>query len=227
MPQALQAFLTQYFGAAGSDLLPWQPTDFSDNPTLLATLPNATLRQWAQEVNGLWNILGRQVLVLTHCTHSHTHTHTHAHTRTHTHTGPTSASSTSIVGVALVRALPCAAHSKCAADCQRHTTLEDVLGRTCVPLLVFVALVQVAPDVYDNPQRHTLLPLPHPLIVPGGRFREGKAGNGCGMRACVRACVTTRHSWLLVRTRLLDVPCVTLVSRFVFLQGTTGTLRGL
>ena len=31
---------------------------------------------------------------------------------------------------------------------------------------------QVAQDVYDNPQRHTLLPLPHPVIVPGGRFRE-------------------------------------------------------
>ena len=27
-------------------------------------------------------------------------------------------------------------------------------------------------DVYSNPQRHTLIPAPHPLIVPGGRFRE-------------------------------------------------------
>ena len=27
-------------------------------------------------------------------------------------------------------------------------------------------------DVFENPQRHTLLPTAHPLIVPGGRFRE-------------------------------------------------------
>ena len=31
---------------------------------------------------------------------------------------------------------------------------------------------KVAPDVFANPQRHTLLPLPKPTIVPGGRFRE-------------------------------------------------------
>jgi alpha,alpha-trehalase len=27
-------------------------------------------------------------------------------------------------------------------------------------------------DVYDHPQRHTLLTIPHPFIIPGGRFRE-------------------------------------------------------
>ncbi|KAG2433512.1 hypothetical protein HYH02_012630 [Chlamydomonas schloesseri] len=31
---------------------------------------------------------------------------------------------------------------------------------------------QVSPDVLANPDRHTLLPLPHPFIVPGDRFRE-------------------------------------------------------
>ena len=31
---------------------------------------------------------------------------------------------------------------------------------------------QPSPDVYKNPQRHTLLPTVHPVIVPGGRFRE-------------------------------------------------------
>ncbi|CAE7933584.1 unnamed protein product, partial [Symbiodinium sp. KB8] len=29
-----------------------------------------------------------------------------------------------------------------------------------------------APDVFNNPQRHTLVPYPYPLMVPGGRFRE-------------------------------------------------------
>jgi alpha,alpha-trehalase len=31
---------------------------------------------------------------------------------------------------------------------------------------------QPTPDVYANPNRHTLIPTRHPLIVPGGRFRE-------------------------------------------------------
>jgi alpha,alpha-trehalase len=31
---------------------------------------------------------------------------------------------------------------------------------------------KVTPDVTANPQRHTLLPLPRPFVVPGGRFRE-------------------------------------------------------
>lgn len=31
---------------------------------------------------------------------------------------------------------------------------------------------RAAPDVARHPNRHTLLPLPHPVIVPGGRFRE-------------------------------------------------------
>ncbi|KAL3677945.1 hypothetical protein R1sor_020901 [Riccia sorocarpa] len=28
------------------------------------------------------------------------------------------------------------------------------------------------PDVREHPERHTLLPLPHPVVVPGSRFRE-------------------------------------------------------
>lgn len=30
-----------------------------------------------------------------------------------------------------------------------------------------------APDVYLHPERHTLLPVPGPFIIPGSRFREG------------------------------------------------------
>lgn len=33
-------------------------------------------------------------------------------------------------------------------------------------------VLQVNPDVMQHPDRHTLIPLPHPFIVPGGRFRE-------------------------------------------------------
>ena len=39
--------------------------------------------------------------------------------------------------------------------------------------LWFVLGRQVAPDVYEHPDRHTLLPLLQPyMVVPGGRFRE-------------------------------------------------------
>lgn len=31
---------------------------------------------------------------------------------------------------------------------------------------------KAAADVAKNPQRHSLLPIPYPFIVPGGRFRE-------------------------------------------------------
>ncbi len=31
---------------------------------------------------------------------------------------------------------------------------------------------QTSPDVSLHPARHTLLPLPQPLLVPGSRFRE-------------------------------------------------------
>lgn len=31
---------------------------------------------------------------------------------------------------------------------------------------------RVDPNVEDEPEQHTLLPLPNPVIVPGSRFRE-------------------------------------------------------
>ena len=37
-------------------------------------------------------------------------------------------------------------------------------------------------DVETHPSRHTLLPSPHPLIVPGGRFRESYYWDTCVVR---------------------------------------------
>ena len=34
---------------------------------------------------------------------------------------------------------------------------------------------RVSPDVEKNPEKYSLLYLPHPVIVPGGRFREVKS----------------------------------------------------
>ena len=59
--QAIEAFLSQYFGTAGSDILPWTPPDWTPSPPLLATIVNTTLQQWASDVNVLWKLLGKQV----------------------------------------------------------------------------------------------------------------------------------------------------------------------
>lgn len=86
----VMSFLHTYFGEPGSDMEDWVPQDHMSEPPVLARIANATLRQWASDVNALWPILGRRV--------------------------------------------------------------KD--------------------DVVNSPQRHSLLPLRHPVIVPGGRFRE-------------------------------------------------------
>lgn len=32
--------------------------------------------------------------------------------------------------------------------------------------------MQVSKTVSESPDQHSIIPLPHPFIVPGGRFRE-------------------------------------------------------
>ncbi len=38
---------------------------------------------------------------------------------------------------------------------------------------------KATPDVIQSPSRHTLLATPHPMIVPGGRFRESYYWDSC------------------------------------------------
>lgn len=70
---------------------------------------------------------------------------------------------------------------------------HDLYSTRCHPLLLSVTLcvatscgawlliqgvhllttpMQVSDDVLAHPERHSLLPLPHPFVVPGDRFRE-------------------------------------------------------
>lgn len=78
------------FDVVGSDLDIWEPTDFQQNPALVGRISNSTVASWAQGLNNLWKVLGRQV----------------------------------------------------------------------------------DPSVITQPERHSLLPMKHPFVVPGGRFRE-------------------------------------------------------
>lgn len=60
--QTLQEFLAANFGAAGSDFESAVPEDFSSAPEDF--LPNVTdppIRQWALQVNDLWQDLCREV----------------------------------------------------------------------------------------------------------------------------------------------------------------------
>jgi alpha,alpha-trehalase len=58
---ALEQFLGDYFDAVGSDLDDWRPPDLQDSPAFLASIDNPELRQWAGDLNRLWEVLGRQV----------------------------------------------------------------------------------------------------------------------------------------------------------------------
>jgi len=88
---ALINFLNSYFLEAGSDLVSWIPTDFNDNPSILATMPeDYPYKQWTSDLNQLWKLLGRNISQV----------------------------------------------------------------------------------VVANPEKHSFLPRNHPMIVPGGRFRE-------------------------------------------------------
>jgi alpha,alpha-trehalase len=60
-PQELQAYLSDYFFPAGSDLNTWVPTDFTNDPQFLDYITDMDYKSWASELNQLWLILGREV----------------------------------------------------------------------------------------------------------------------------------------------------------------------
>eukprot|EP00011_Vannellida_sp_DIVA3-517-6-12_P009050 CAMPEP_0114612570 /NCGR_PEP_ID=MMETSP0168-20121206/4689_1 /TAXON_ID=95228 ORGANISM="Vannella sp., Strain DIVA3 517/6/12" /NCGR_SAMPLE_ID=MMETSP0168 /ASSEMBLY_ACC=CAM_ASM_000044 /LENGTH=684 /DNA_ID=CAMNT_0001823557 /DNA_START=57 /DNA_END=2109 /DNA_ORIENTATION=+ len=84
------AFVQRWFLPAGSDLYPWKPTDWQEEPPIVASISNPELSAWASALNGIWLELGREL----------------------------------------------------------------------------------SPDVAAAPAAHSLIPVAHPFIVPGGRFRE-------------------------------------------------------
>lgn len=58
-PGALRAFVSEYFGEAGEELVPWTPPDFVDEPPKLSAIKDAAEREWAFGLNRLWKTLGR------------------------------------------------------------------------------------------------------------------------------------------------------------------------
>lgn len=59
--EALQRFVNATFGAAGGELVPFRPPDYQPSPPLLSKLPAGAVREWASQLNGLWEKLGRSI----------------------------------------------------------------------------------------------------------------------------------------------------------------------
>ena len=59
--EALAAFVGGYFGPPGSDLVSATPPDWTETPPLLQRISNATWREFAASLNGIWPELYREV----------------------------------------------------------------------------------------------------------------------------------------------------------------------
>jgi hypothetical protein len=57
----LKQFMSDNFDIAGADLEAWVPTDYQQNPPFLRTIKNASMQEWAAQINSLWLRLGKQV----------------------------------------------------------------------------------------------------------------------------------------------------------------------
>lgn len=57
----VQAFVNQYFSAAGTELIACTPDDWQEKPPKLATIADPQLREWAYKLNGIWKTLCRKI----------------------------------------------------------------------------------------------------------------------------------------------------------------------
>lgn len=57
----VQAFVNQYFSAAGTELVSCTPDDWQEKPPKLATILDPQLREWAYKLNGIWKTLCRKI----------------------------------------------------------------------------------------------------------------------------------------------------------------------
>ncbi|EFP05449.1 CRE-TRE-3 protein [Caenorhabditis remanei] len=57
----VQAFVNEYFSAAGTELIACTPDDWQEKPPKLATIADPALREWAYKLNGIWKTLCRKI----------------------------------------------------------------------------------------------------------------------------------------------------------------------
>lgn len=71
---ALKDFLDAYFDPAGSDLDVWEPTDLQTAPSFLDSV-DAEYKQWGDDLNQLWKLLGYCYIYIDAYDHMHLSTH--------------------------------------------------------------------------------------------------------------------------------------------------------
>lgn len=58
----LEEYLANYFLPPGSDLVDWVPTDYTESPDILKSMPDTyEYKQWTSDLNNLWLVLGRNI----------------------------------------------------------------------------------------------------------------------------------------------------------------------
>jgi len=57
--EKLAEFVADNFDPPGTDMVMWNPSDFTDHPGFISRIANSDYRQLARDVNQLWKILGR------------------------------------------------------------------------------------------------------------------------------------------------------------------------
>jgi hypothetical protein len=60
-PSSLYTFVERNFEQSCTDMLPWSPPDYDDEPKFLDKIEDKILKEWTYDVHALWNLLGRQV----------------------------------------------------------------------------------------------------------------------------------------------------------------------
>ena len=57
----LISFVNENFESEGSEFEPWEPTDWTDEPSFLSKIDSAQLRNWGEELHEAWKFLGRKI----------------------------------------------------------------------------------------------------------------------------------------------------------------------
>ncbi|KAM6973025.1 trehalase [Aplochiton taeniatus] len=60
-PSKLLEFVNRFFEEPGTELEPWSPPDWHDNPAFLQKVADQSLHKWAEKLHILWKSLGRKI----------------------------------------------------------------------------------------------------------------------------------------------------------------------
>ncbi|XP_019851831.1 PREDICTED: trehalase-like [Amphimedon queenslandica] len=57
----LTQFVQEWFDLPGSDLMPWEPPDWTESPKFIDSISNEQYKEWASSLNGLWKTFGKKL----------------------------------------------------------------------------------------------------------------------------------------------------------------------